>query len=96
MQIKEKVGPKMFFRIRPVEILLSLKDGPKYASILSRENNCTYSHTVKLLEQFKKFGLVEFEKKGRIKIVKLTEDGQGVAGGLHNAMSKLVRIKEKS
>ncbi len=96
MAIKEKAGPKMFFRIRPVEILLSLKEGPKYASVLSRENNCTYSHTVKLLDEFRRISLVEFEKKGRIKIVKLTDDGQGVASGLFNTMSKLTRLKERN
>ncbi len=86
----------MFFRARPVEILLSLRSGPKYASIISRENNCTYSHTVKLLEEFKKLGLVEFEKKGRIKIIKLTEDGNNISTGLNSVISKLRRIKRKS
>ncbi len=93
MRATEKSGPKMFFRMRPVEILLSLKAGPKYASVLSRENNCTYSHTVNLLDDFEKMGLVDFEKKGRIKIVKLTDEGQNVASGLSTAMSKVSRLK---
>ena len=96
MLTRDKVGAKMFFRIRPAEILLSLRAGPKYASILSRENNCTYSHTVKLLDTLKRFGFVDFEKKGRIKVVKLSEDGQSIAGSLYNVMAKLSRVKEKT
>jgi DNA-binding MarR family transcriptional regulator len=95
MQSSEKIGIKMFFRIRPVEVLLGLRDGPKYATVISRENNCTYSHTVKLIKDFKKMGLVDFEKKGRIKLVKLTEDGQNIANSLYSLMNKLSRIKHK-
>jgi len=77
-------------------MLTSLRSGPKYATILSKEVDVTYSHTVKLLDQFKLFGLVEFEKKGRIKIVRLTEDGQDLAHSFETAWSKLIKLKEKS
>lgn len=77
-------------------MLTSLRSGPKYATILSKEIDVTYSHTVKLLDQFKNFGLVEFEKKGRIKVVKLTEEGQDLAHAFETAWSKLMKIKEKS
>jgi DNA-binding MarR family transcriptional regulator len=82
--------------MKPVKILISLKSGPKYATILSKEVDCTYSHTVKLLDQFKLYGLVEFEKKGRIKIIKLTEDGQELAHSIEGSMMKLSKLKEKS
>ena len=82
--------------MKPVKLLTSLKSGPKYATILSKEVDCTYSHTVKLLDQFKLYGLVEFEKKGRIKIIKLTEDGQELAHSIEGSMMKLSKLKEKS
>jgi len=82
--------------MKPVKLLTSLKSGPKYATILSKEVDCTYSHTVKLLDQFKIYGLVDFEKKGRIKIVKLTEDGQELAHSIEGSMIKLSKLKEKS
>jgi predicted transcriptional regulator with HTH domain len=41
-------------------------------------------------------GLVEFEKKGRIKIVKLTRVGEEVARALDNVLVKMSQIKEKS
>ena len=95
MTIKQKLGPKMFFRIKPVKMLTALKAGPKYATIISKETDCTYSHTVKILDLFKEYGLVDFEKKGRIKIVKLTEFGDDVAKGMDMILTKLSRVKEK-
>lgn len=82
--------------MKPVKLITALKSGPKYATILSKEVDCTYSHTVKLLDQFKIFGLVDFEKKGRIKIVKLTEDGQELAHSIEGSMMKLSKLKEKN
>lgn len=92
---KEKNISRLFFRNKQVKMLTSLKSGPKYATILSKEVDCTYSHTVKLLDQFKIFGLVSFEKKGRIKIVKLTLDGEELAHSLEGALMKISKLKEK-
>lgn len=77
-------------------MLSSLRSGPKYATILSKEVDCTYSHTVKLLDLFKDYGLVDFDKKGRIKMVRLTEMGQDICGSVENLLMKLARVKEKS
>ncbi|MBI2005135.1 MAG: winged helix DNA-binding protein [Candidatus Aenigmarchaeota archaeon] len=93
--LKQKLGPKMFFRIKPVKMLTALKVGPKYATIIAKETDCTYSHTVKILDMFEEYGLVDFEKKGRIKIVKLTEFGDDVAKGMDAILTKLSRVKEK-
>ena len=51
----------------------------KYGSVLAKEVDCTYSHAVKILQTLEELGLVQFEKKGRIKIIKLTKKGQEVA-----------------
>jgi len=91
--VKEKLGVKLFFRSKPVRLLTSLIEGPKYATILSKEVDLTYSHTVKLLDQFKKLGLVDFEKKGRIKIVKLTQIGEEIAKALDEVFKRLRKIK---
>lgn len=92
---KEKNISRLFFRNKQVKLLISLKSGPKYATILSKEVDLTYSHTVKLLDQFKTFGLVTFEKKGRIKIVKLTNDGEELAQVIEAALVKISKLKEK-
>ena len=96
MATKEKFLPKLFLRVKPVKMLSSLRGGPKYATILSKEVDCTYSHTVKLLDLFKDYGLVDFEKKGRIKMVRLTDIGSDLVGSVDNLLMKLGRIKEKS
>ncbi len=51
----------------------------KYGSVLAKEVDCTYSHAVKILQEMERSKLVSFEKQGRIKTVKLTENGHKVA-----------------
>ena len=87
----------MFFREKPAKVLLSLKTakGSVYATILSKEANCTYSHTIKILNIMRDLNLVKFEKKGRIKTVTLTDDGWDVAHNLEALYKKLVMLEEK-
>jgi len=92
---KAKIISKLFLRTKPVKMLMSLKKGPRYATIISKEVDCTYSHTVKLLSHFEKNGLVTFNKKGRIKIIELTEDGQDLAHAIEGVLMKLSKLKEK-
>ena len=66
-----------------------------YATMLSKEADCTYSHTIKILNMFKKLGIVKFEKKGRIKRVILTDDGWDVAHNLEAMIKKFTTIEAK-
>jgi len=93
---KEKFTQCLFLRLKPAKMLTMLREGPKYATILSKNIDITYSHTVKLLDLFNDLGLVEFEKKGRIKIVKLTSMGEEIARAMDHLMSKLSQIKVKA
>jgi len=86
---------KLFFHTKPVKILLELLTGPKYATIIAKKIDCTYSHTVKLLDVFNDYGIVSFEKKGRIKIIKLTPKGEELATALHKLVSLLESIRRK-
>lgn len=72
---------EVFFRKKPAMILISLRKGGKnrYGSILAKEVDCTYSHAVKILQEMERAKLVSFEKQGRIKTIKLTENGNKVA-----------------
>lgn len=87
----------LFLREKPARILLALKTSkiPVYATILSKESDCTYSHTIKILNILQSMGLVEFEKKGRIKGVKLTDDGWDIAHNLEAVKKKLTQIETK-
>jgi len=72
---------RIFLREKPIELLLCLTKGvrEKYPSMLAKESKCTYSHTVHLLQKMERIELVKFEKKGRLKLVALTDKGQSVA-----------------
>jgi predicted transcriptional regulator len=77
----------LILREKPAKILISLKT--------SKETNCTYSHTIKILDILKEQGLVEFEKSGRIKRVRLTSDGWDIAHNLEALTKKFEQIGDK-
>ena len=62
-------------------ILVALRNNTKgkYGSVLAKEVDCTYSHAVKILQEMEKSKLVSFEKQGRIKTIKLTDNGNRIA-----------------
>ncbi|MCD6547493.1 MAG: winged helix DNA-binding protein [Nanoarchaeota archaeon] len=88
MGAKKKNLYSFFLRKKPVKILVNLaKDGKlRYASVLAKETDCTYSHTVRILNTMKQYGLVEFDKKGRLKAIKLTPLGKEIANHIEKAM----------
>lgn len=87
----------LFLRKKPVRLLLNIKIGgnPKYVSVLAKDTDCTYSHTVKLLDIFKSMGIVEFEKQGRIKYVKLTADGAALSTDFESVLRKFSKLAPK-
>ena len=62
----------------------------RYGSILAKEVDCTYSHAVKILQTLEHLKLVDFEKKGRIKVIRLTKKGKEVADAIED-IQKLVK-----
>ena len=72
---------EVFFRKKPALILVALRKNTRnrYGSVLAKEVDCTYSHAVKILQEMESAKLVEFEKQGRIKIIKLTDTGNKIA-----------------
>jgi DNA-binding MarR family transcriptional regulator len=85
----------LFLREKPAKLLLALgttSKKPKYVSTLSREINCTYSHTVRLLDEFRKFGLVKFMKVSRVKYIELTEEGKDLMLQLEGIVRKLSKL----
>ncbi len=70
-------------------MLVSLKKNTRmrYGSILAKEVDCTYSHAVKILQTLEALKLVDFEKKGRIKLIKLTKKGVNIADAIENIQS---------
>jgi DNA-binding MarR family transcriptional regulator len=81
----------IFFRRKPAMMLVSLKRNARmrYGSVLAKEVDCTYSHAVKILQTLEELKLVDFEKKGRIKLIKLTKKGHEVAEAIENIQKQV-------
>lgn len=82
---------EVFFRRKPAMILVALRQSSKarYGSVLAKEVDCTYSHAVKILQEMEKAKLVEFEKQGRIKTIKLTQTGERIAENIEKIKNLL-------
>lgn len=92
MADKRKILEKMFLQDKPTKIIMNLKgNNPKYAATLAKETDCTYSHCVRILKEMKDNGLVDFEKKGRIKHVKLSKLGEDIAFALEGLSRTLAK-----
>ena len=78
----------LFLHNKPAELLIKIKEGggKKYASVLSKDVDCTYSHCVRIVQQMHKMNLIDFDKQGRIKVIKLTNYGQDVAIAIENLL----------
>ena len=89
---KMKDNFDIFFRRKPALMLVSLKKNlrMRYGSLLAKEVDCTYSHAVKILQTLEELKLVEFEKKGRIKLIRLTKKGKEVSSAIEN-IQKLIK-----
>jgi predicted transcriptional regulator len=94
---QNRILEDLFLREKPAKILMGLKtnrNAPVYATILAKESDCTYSHTIKILNVFKKLGIVKFDKQGRIKRVVLTDDGWDIAHNVEAMIKKFNQIEE--
>lgn len=82
---------EFFLNVKPAKILIALNDPntDSYASAISKKTDCTYSHTVRIIQKLENFGLVESEMKGRKKQLELTDKGQRLAKALSEVMHLL-------
>ena len=89
--MKTKKIFNVLFREKPAMMLVELVNhsGDMYASTLAKVVDCTYSHVVKILQEMNKAGLLNFEKRGRLKILILTKKGEEVAKNIKNIYTTL-------
>jgi predicted transcriptional regulator len=82
---------KVMFREKPSMMLVELlrAEEDMYASALAKRVDCTYSHVVKILQHMNDAKLLEFEKRGRLKIITLTDKGTSVAENIAEARKTL-------
>jgi len=71
----------LIFKEKPYSTLVSLADDSKawYASALCKETDTTFPHMLKILKEFESVGLIRTHTVGRIKRIKLTEQGSRIA-----------------
>lgn len=79
--VKNKKIFDVFVREKPAMMLVNLlnSNNEVYASTLAKTVDCTYSHVIKILQEMEDANLINFEKTGRLKILKLTKKGEEVA-----------------
>lgn len=85
----------LFLIRKPVEILILIKQNdrsyPRNVTYYEKRTSGAGSYTRKTIRALEKFGLVTLTKRGRIKIVKLTNIGREIAKDLENIYNKLNR-----
>jgi DNA-binding MarR family transcriptional regulator len=85
-----------FLQDKPAKILLvTQKNGRTYPADISKALAATYSHIVRVIQKLEEYGLIESEKQGRTKFIKLTERGEQVAHHLSGLEMALRRIGEE-
>ena len=86
-----------FLQDKPARILLELtKNERTYPADISKSLAATYSHIVRVIQKLEEYGLIESEKEGRTKYIKLTETGQQVAHHLEGLEMALKNINEEA
>ena len=71
----------IFLNEKPVQALIKIRRTREdiYCSVVARKIDSTYAHTVKIIQELEDEGYLTSEKKGRRKILELTEKGQDMA-----------------
>lgn len=86
---------EFFVNVKSAKILVSLSNPTtdNYASEISSNVDCTYSHTVRIIQKFEDRGLVDTKKKGRKKMIQLTSNGREIAEDLGELMHSLNELE---
>ena len=78
----------LFFREKPTLVLLALENmDPAYAALVAKRIDSTFAHTINILSQLEKHGLIKSRPEGRVRYLEFTERGRRVA-------QKLRELKE--
>lgn len=84
----------MFLHEKTVEIMLKILEAEEngdnaYPLGISKEVGSPYSYISKVLSEFEENALIESEFKGRIRVVRFTEDGRKIAEMLRELKKEL-------
>jgi len=83
---------------KPAHALLTIsRYGKTYASVIAREVNTTFAHSVRILNRMERYGLVacgQDSNDGRVKFIELTHRGKQVAGALQSLLDSIEGKKQ--
>lgn len=91
MQSDQNEYENIFLKEKPCKILIEVNNPQtgNYPSEIAKATGCTYSHTVRLIQRMEEKNLLTSKKKGRRKMLELTEKGKKVAKSLSDAIEGL-------
>ncbi len=77
----------LFLKDKPALLLLKIKEAQKpiHISELARQAGVTYVYATSFLRMLESVGVVQFVKKGKLKIVELTDKGRALADAIDAA-----------
>lgn len=91
---------KFLVQEKPAEIVLVLRRGETYPSLVAREVGTTFAHAFNVLSKLEEMGVVSSQERGRIRWVRLTERGEELASllerlkGVVEVMDAYVELEE--
>jgi predicted transcriptional regulator len=85
---------KMFLHEKTVEIMLKILEAEEngkniYPLVISKEIGSPYSYISKVLSEFERNALIESEVRGRVRVVRFTEEGRRIAMMLRDLKKEL-------
>ena len=85
---------KMFLHEKTVEIMLKILEAEEngkniYPLVISKEIGSPYSYISKVLSEFERNALIESEIRGRVRVVRFTEEGRRIAMMLRDLKKEL-------
>ncbi len=82
---------ELFFNKKTVDILLSMLEDekPRYPTVIAEEVGSIYPHVFNILKELEDYGLVESYKEGRIRFIRLTEEGRKITEKFKELYSNL-------
>ena len=94
MEFEKNLLFDLILREKPSMALLYLKDSTIswYSSLLAKKVDCTYPHIIKIISMFQELDLVKFERRGRRKVITLTDRGVEVSQNLEGLVRTLMPL----
>lgn len=88
---------ELFFNKKTVEILLSMLEDekPRYPKVIAEEVDSIYPHVFNILKELEDAGFVESYKEGRIRFIRLTDEGRKISEKFKDIYLKLDEFGHK-